>query len=497
MAKQHKSAKQQPKKNIIPEPNKKELKKPLDIYSVLYKGAFFSAIIIGIIFFSDKNGFFNPDYSNDHTRRKWNAYYEFTKKQPVDVLLIGNSHLYTGLSPENLSTALKASCFILASPGTTLTDTYFALKEAISVCKPKIAVIETFTMNDYDSYKLKEAALSDQFKSFSARKNFGQKLISTPLLFTSDNYLPAWSNTIRNHSFIFNDTVQLNKNLKLMKYKEPPIEGLYLGRYIRFTSGLEDSTLVKYNRPGFVAYDYSKNQPSAEAKNYLHKTIELCKENNVKLVFLTLPMYFKHVHNYAEYKKELISEINNPEQYWLDLQQPYDTAAFTPECFENTVSGNQHMTYFGSRVAAYLLADYIKKELPTTLPDRSLEIGWKQLFYACDGYFENNPPENDGVSKILMKNTTLPNGYTANELIIVPSQGGKKLILKIGKNDISSLLGKTANLTVQADFNNEKVVFDIPLKCTLGYNPEKYYVFASDPMNPAIDILGIAKINMN
>lgn len=141
------------------------------INNLFFKVIGFTIIIIAIVFFSDSKGYFNPDYSNDHTRRKWNAYYKFTKTQPVDVVLVGNSHLYTGISPENLSNALGANCFILASPGTTLTDAYFCLKEAITVYKPKIAVVETFSMNDYDSYKLKAGTLSDQFKSFSARKN--------------------------------------------------------------------------------------------------------------------------------------------------------------------------------------------------------------------------------------------------------------------------------------------------------------------------------------
>ncbi|HRZ99088.1 MAG TPA: hypothetical protein P5084_16140, partial [Paludibacter sp.] len=234
------------------------------IYNLLLKVIIVGAVVISILVFTDSKGFFNPDYSNDHTRRKWNAFYEFTKHQPVDVVLVGNSHLYTGMSPENLSNALGASSFILASPGTTMTDAYFCLKEAIEVYKPKIAVVETYTMNNYVNHDLKAGGLSDQFKSFSARKNIPQKLSSTPLLFKSDNYLPAWSNTIRNHSFIFNDKNQINKNIQLMKEKEPEKHGLYLGRYIRFTSGIEDSTLLKYNKPGFIANDYSKHLASEE-----------------------------------------------------------------------------------------------------------------------------------------------------------------------------------------------------------------------------------------
>jgi len=465
------------------------------IYNLLLRVAGFTAIIATIVVFTDSKGYFNPDYSNDHTRRKWNAYYKFTKAQPIDVVLVGNSHLYTGISPENLSNALGASCFILASPGTTLTDAYFCLKEAITVCKPKIAVVETFAMNDYDSYKLKAGSLSDQFKSFSARKNTGQKLTATPLLFKSENYLPAWSNTIRDHNFIFNDTVQINKNIKLIKNPEPEKPGLYLGRYIRFNSGIEDSTLLKYNKPGFKAYDYSKHAASEEAKEYLQKTIKLCKDNNIKLVLLTLPMYYRHVHNYDSYKKDLLSTINDSQQKWLDLQLPYDKTAFTSACFENTVGENQHMTYYGSRVAAYKLANYIKANLAGTLPDRYQDVSWKQLFYASDGYFENYSPERDGVSQVLLQNAEI-SGIHLNEISFVSYDGAKKLIVKIDKKNSVLLYGKSIKVLTQSVLHGQKVMVEILAKCSFVYDPGKHYVFTSEPLNPALTIQEIANISL-
>lgn len=464
---------------------------PKTIYYFLLRIILFSFAIVAIVVFTDRMGYFNPDYSNDHTRRKWNTYYEFVKKQPVDIVLVGNSHLYTGLNPDNLSNTLGANCFILASPGTTLTDSYFCLKEAIAVNKPKIAIVETFTINDYDNHKIKDGTLSDQFKSFSARKNIVQKMLSTPLLFTSDNYVAAWSNTIRNHNFIFTDTAQIKRNLT---YKEPVRPGLYLGRYNRFMSGIEDSTLLKYNKPGFVAYDYSKNMASPEAKRYIQKIIDLCRKNNVKLVFMTLPMYHRHVHNYEVYKEDLKKIIGD--QHWIDFQQPYDTAAFTAECFENTIAGNQHMTYYGARVAAYKLAEYLRVNLGKTIPNRSSNIEWKRLFYASDGYFENYPPENDGVSQLLVQNTTLPNGLIVRELSLVPNGQAKQLIIKIDKESANSMYGKSIKVLAQSSIGGQNATVELPAKCTLAYAPDSFYVFISEPLNPALTIQRISAIEL-
>lgn len=484
-------------RNIKKSPSGKGREKSLSGFFV--RVVVFAGIVMLVVRFTDFKGYFNPDYTNDHTRRKWNAYYKFTNYQPVDVVLVGNSHLYTGVSPENLSNALGANCFILASPGTSITDVYFCLKEAVTVSKPKIAVVETFCINDYDSYQLKGGALSDQFKSFFARKNTYQKLSSTPLLFSPDNYLAAWSNTIRNHNFIFKDTAQISKNIKLLEQPAPEITGLYLGRYIRFTSGLADSTLSKYNKNRTSGYDYLKHSASKEAKKYLLKTIKLCEKNNVKLVLLTLPMYYKHVHEYEAYKKDLLATIASIKDIkWFDLQLPYDTVAFTPECFENTVSGNQHMTYYGSKVAAYKLASYIKASFPGLLPNRYEEINWKRLFYASDGYFENYPPENDGISQLLPQNVTLPGGMILKEMSLVPYSGGtKKLILKIDRKNAPVLYGKSISTLARAVINGQRVSVEIQSKCSPAYNPDKFYVFESEPLNATLKIEKIGNITLS
>ncbi len=456
----------------------------------LLKFLMFSAIVAGVIYYTDAKGYFNPDYTNDHTRRKWNAYYEFTKRNPVDVVMVGNSHLYTGVSPEHLSNALGASCFILASPGTTMTDTYYSLKEAIKVRKPKLAVIETFTLNDYDSHELKPGTLSEQFKSFSARKDKIEKLLSTPVLFASDHYAAAWSNTIRNHSFIFTDTAQIRRNVALGKLKQRPEQGLYLGRYIRFTTGIEDSTLLKYNNPDFKAYEYSKHMPGKEALEFLKKAIQLCNENDIELVLLTLPMYHRHVHDYEQFKK-VVQQAAGPAVSWLDLQLPYDTAAFTAESFENTVSENQHMTYHGSLVAAYKLANYISTNHPAAVSSRSGELTWKQLFYGSDGYFENHSPENDGVSKVLMQQAEPIEGLLVKELILVPQQGAKRLLMKLQPGSLRDKV--TVELEMQV--GNERAVVPIDLQRAPAISPLGHQVLVSEYLDPRVVVNRVIRIN--
>lgn len=468
--------------------------KPKTMFTLMTKVVLAFILVVAVVKFTDIKGYFNPDYTNDHTRRKWNAFHQFTNDKPVDVVLVGNSHLYTGINPENLSSALGANCFILASPGTTMTDVYYCLKEAIATCKPKVAVVETFGINNYQSHELKEGALTDQFKSFSARKNFPQKLCATPVLFNSRNYLSAWSNTVRNHNFIFTDPKQIQTNIKLNELKQPEEQGLYLGRYIRFTSGLEDSTLMKYNH--VVGFDGDKFAISTEAEEFVAKTVQLCKENNVKLVFLTLPMYYRHFKDVDAYISKVAKVLKPHQPLWENQQTPYDYKAFTPECFENTVKENQHMTYYGSLVSTYKLAGYIRRNLAGVLPDRSKDTEWKKLFYGYDGYFFNHSPENDGISQILLSNQTVT-GLSVKEIELVPSQQGyKQLLVKLNKTSGASMLGKTIRVMLDVNVNGQKQSSAVDVVSSYSYDTSEHYLFASQPLDYGVNAVRVRNISL-
>ena len=486
------SKKDTKKKNIAPpEQQAKKVRKPKTLIEIILNVIILTGMVFWAIYFTDKKGWFSPDNTNNHTLRKWDAYYAFTKKNDVDVVMVGNSHLYAGVNPENLSCALGANCFILAAPGTTLTDAYFCLKEAITVCKPKIAVIETYCINDYRSHELKEGRLSDQFQSFHARKNIPQKLLSTPVLFTSDNYLPAWSHTIRNHSYILSDREQIKKNIAAKKVKKK--QELYLGRFISFSTGMTDTTLLKYDMPGVASVaDGNNYQTGDEARRYIDKIITLCRENNIEPLFLTIPMYHRHIKDYDVWKARLTEELAPYQPIeWLDLQSPYDYDAYVPACFENSVGSNQHLTSQGSLVSAYKLAHFINDKFPGLLADRSEDEQWNNLFYGEGGYFENYAPRtNDTTVNKLFGKLDLPGGLSIKEINMFPKEEYNTIHIKVEKKDGQDLRGKKLQLTADVIAEGRQVTGIIEAETTHAWNPLKHYLFITN-LRKDVEILGI------
>jgi len=111
------------------------------------------------------------------------------------------------------------------------------------------------------------------------------------------------------------------------------------------------------------------------------------------------------------------------------MQYPYDTTHFSTMCFENTYESNQHMTYNGSLIATYKLADYIKSYVNVELPNRKKDNEWINIFYGQEGYFENNPVlKNDNVNTLLCEDF-VTNNVTLKEVSIIKPPKGKNKIL--------------------------------------------------------------------
>lgn len=276
-------------------------------------------------------------------------------------MVLGNSHAYTGLLPEDMSHRLGKTCFILASQGNFLTDAYYMLKEALEISSPKILIIETYLIREYSQKEMTDGDLTCQIQSFEARRNKYHKISSTFELFSLDNAPYAWSPTLRNHSYIFDNTKQLKYNLT---HPYPPKypNDLYLGRYVRFLSGIEQTVLDRYKEEG-APVDGADMTVSPDAFAAMEMISALCEEKGIKVMFLTLPMYKDHVSNYSAWKRNLSELIEKYDYPWLDLQYNYNDDVFGPECFENTYRKNQHMTATGAKRASGILAEYINKYL--------------------------------------------------------------------------------------------------------------------------------------
>lgn len=373
---------------------------------VLLLKLFLVLFVVGFcIHYTDEQGYFNPDMEGAQkaTYKRWDSFYDLTKKDSVDILVLGNSHANYSINPKNLSSTLGNISFVLAQSGADISDAYFNLEEALTLTKPKLCIVETYGCVSENMETKKSKAVSRSV-GFSARKNTKLKMFSLPDLFEYDDYLAAWSTTVRNHEFYFRDTARINRNILLKKKPYLAVKvafdtiPLYLGRMVRFQHGISDSVLKKYETDGprIVCSDTSGFSVYTDAEYYIRKISDLCEKNDVPLLFLTVPVYHKHIENYQLWHDKLAEIIQPTGAKWYDMQLENDTLSFTSACFENTYDFNQHITYFGSIITTYKLANYIHDSLNIDMPTRFDSQKWNDLFYDQEGYFYNClPRKND------------------------------------------------------------------------------------------------------
>lgn len=419
----------------------------------------------------DYCGTFVFDDPNNHNEKRWNHLYAITEKNDIDILILGNSHAYTGILPKQLSCNLGRTCFVLASGGTYSTDAYHMLKEALTRTTPEVVVIETYMMREHKQKELKKGDLSDQIKSFDARKSIGKKLLSTPQLFDWEVAPYAWSTTLRNHNFIF-DGQQMKKCLKKVKH---PAERLYLGRYIRFNSGLTQKTLDRYAADG-APVEGKDMKVGKEAAESVEDILRLCDRKGIKVMFLTLPMYKDHVADYDIWKGYMSEVIGD--RAWLDLQNdPY----FGPESFEDTYKDNQHMTYTGALKANDRLTSFIRNEFPELKP-RYGDRKWVNMFYAEDGFYENmSPPANDKKARVYARNQVSKEGLGVIELLsCIGYNGTEQFICKVSRKSTGDNPPTEMKIVAGiADQNGKKSTVMVPLRLSPGFGHLDYHVYTA------------------
>lgn len=421
-------------------------------------------VVIASVVFTDRKGYFLSDQANPHHEHRWEAFYNFTEHDTVDVLVLGTSHAFCGINPKNLSACLGCNCMVMAFNATTIADSYYVLRETLTRTTPSLVVVETYGMQGLDNHHLSGSALSNQYRSFYPRRNLALKLASLHDLFAPENYLPAFSSTLRNHTMLLSspDEVAFNSHVQSTKHLDP--NRLYLGRFVRFTSGISDSLMHIYDSCG-APLDGACQYVSPQDIAFASRIVDLCQQKGIAVMFTTVPVYYRHVTHYPDWKRHLAEAIAPTNTPWFDLQENMDTTLFNRDCFENTTDENQHMTYTGSIIYTYLLAHYIADSLKVPLPYRAGSHRWQAMFDGHEGFYENYNPAVSSDSAIVFMRDTMVGSVHVVGCLQTPKD---MLYLKVDK---ATPCPDTLIVFVEGSVLDETIMGGIPVVRNHAYRP--------------------------
>lgn len=232
------------------------------------------------------------------------------KYNTIDFLVIGDSEAYMSIAPIDIWKEYGFTGYVCGTPAQKLYKTYDLLEVALKNQQPKLVIIETNAI--FRRYKVSSAISAELGSVFPIAKNHDRWKV----LLDSD-LAEKWSDD--NKGYLYSNKVKSASNRKYM---------------IRSKENTKISKINMY---------------------YLDKILNLCNENNIKVMLLSTPS----VMNWNYEKHNSIQEISKEKNIdYLDMNLISD---LNINWREDTKDRGDHLNYKGAKKVTAFLGKYIKE----------------------------------------------------------------------------------------------------------------------------------------
>lgn len=320
-------------------------------------------VLFGIILFTliSSYGFlFNKRTSGDIT---WDAFYK-QKKNTIDIIGFGNSHLGNGLDLNILNAKTNAKMYNIYSSGQVLSQTYYSIKEALSYQKPKLIIIESFSITGDKIYFLGKKPIDvdtlpfySKIQSFDSKKIGLAKYYEFKDLYSMDDVIPTLFPLIRNHSK-WSEPKKIKENIE-NEYNSKSESKYYFGCSNTIWC-LSDKAAKEYETKIF---ENDKFIVAESQEFYFNKIVKLAEENDIKILVITTP-FFKTYRKKVDYlsRNNAIKKLTDKYNInYLDFNEVYPDLEY--HYFANDkVGNNQHLNYKGAIKISSYLSDFLNKK---------------------------------------------------------------------------------------------------------------------------------------
>lgn len=296
--------------------------------------------------------------------KKFNRYYMLREEledvdKDFDVQLFGPCHSYTTFNPIQFQEEYGIESYNMANPNEIIPVTYLNMIEQFKNYTPKVAVVEVWGVNAYESYVSYNQTFNETFPisleilPFSKEKLEVINDFETVDKYNESIYLSKYKSRIFDHDisvidydYDFNETSNLYFD---------EMDWLYIEMENRF-----EHNGFKLNEPvNIEAYPEVQNYVEddeiipvdSKLMKYVDKIIALCEENGVELIFYRAP-YLSEINEMkrANYLRDYFDEKGIP-FYDLEKELEFDYT----EDFNDT----HHLSSYGASKATSFLGQKI------------------------------------------------------------------------------------------------------------------------------------------
>lgn len=299
----------------------------------------------------------------------------------IDVLLMGNSHNYYTYQPQIINDIVPVNAYSLGISGENMPVTYYELREILKYQKPKLVVLETFTIHlaemlypiqvvefiDSSPWSLNKAAVAARYLSL---KNAYSVF---PLLRTRVDWNDPDSFFIGLKDRLRSETKEISPELGYFPISQVMSEQEYSAAF-QLVENHADNSLQ-------------------DNLHFLDRFVEFCRSNATRLLFTTSPVirnsgdFLKY---YIPFDEDAYAAANEIHQVVFDRSQLNELHFSDPG----------HVNSFGSVIVSIDMAQQIAQELDLPINQemlayyRSFVFSGYTLAHTGNEYVLTLTPEN-------------------------------------------------------------------------------------------------------
>lgn len=257
----------------------------------------------------------------------------------IDILFLGNSSIQKSVSPMQIYEQTGITSYNYSVSSARIYMDYYFLQNIINYQKPKVVFVDTPTFF-YDTKEVEP----EQRKSFDF-----ENLNLIKLKMINDNIFETTFEEKASYVFpIFRYHSRWNE-VKIKDFNTSQ-------KFYSVTKGFVSSSKLKANKNGYkyMQPNDKKIDMQKDVKEYFYKFIDLCKNNNIEVIFLGVPDTRAWNYESSIKMQELAKETNT---IFLDLN---DEKKYPINWEKDTEDGGMHMNALGAITITNYIIDYLK-----------------------------------------------------------------------------------------------------------------------------------------
>ncbi len=293
-------------------------------------------------------------------------------KDSLDVLFMGNSDVYRGISPIKMWDEYGFTSYVFSTAGSRMWTAYYLLEESLKYQNPKLIVLNMdFTFNESDASEANYRKAFDNMKLGTTKI----KAIQDPIFNISNEQKLSYIFPIARYHSRW-DELTAEDFTEVLKKERFAYKGLDMVSDIKpYTGG------NKY----MERRDFENEKIGERCNQYLEKIINLCKEKNIQLLLMEIP-------SADSWTKDLSDKIKDFAQGhdldFVDMNLNFMEFGFDWETA--TCDGGDHLNVYGAESVSTYLGNYIQEKY--NIPNKKGDS--KYSYWNEDSIRYNNDKNN-------------------------------------------------------------------------------------------------------